>query len=281
MGLSYETITQLLDAYQKGASFDATLTTGRQNLYLHRQEIAELGFRPELCRPFGVYADELLREVLNVTKLTTIDASSYEGAGHVHDLNEPVPRDLELLFDAAIDGGSLEHIFNFPVALANLMRMTKVGGRVFLSNPANNLCGHGFYQFSPELMYRVFRPERGFVIERVTMVDGVFPSVELVRRRAVWDIVDPAEIGRRVLRVSRRPSVLVVTARKIAHLSEPFTVFPQQSDYSIRWAVGDKRLRRGEERFDRIPAGIRSRLIGYVERFRASPWNRQAYRRAD
>ena len=53
-------------------------------------------------------------------------------------------------------------IFNFPVAIRNLMRMAKVGGQVFLTTPANNFCGHGFYQFSPELAYRIFALENGF-----------------------------------------------------------------------------------------------------------------------
>ena len=57
-------------------------------------------------------------------------------------------------FNLAIDGGALEHVFNFPVAVANLMRLVKVEGAVYTQNPCNGLAGHGFCQFSPELMYR-------------------------------------------------------------------------------------------------------------------------------
>jgi hypothetical protein len=46
-----------------------------------------------------------------------------------------------------IETGSLDHIFNFPVAISNLMQMTRVGGSVFLTTVANNLCGHGFSGF--------------------------------------------------------------------------------------------------------------------------------------
>jgi hypothetical protein len=45
--------------------------------------------------------------------------------------------------------------FNFPVALANAMKMAKIGGHFAARTPANNQCGHGFYQFSPGLFYRI------------------------------------------------------------------------------------------------------------------------------
>jgi len=40
-----------------------------------------------------------------------------------------------------IDSGSLEHIYNFPVAIANCMKMVKVGGSFFIFNMANNHMG--------------------------------------------------------------------------------------------------------------------------------------------
>ena len=58
-------------------------------------------------------------------------------------------------FDVVYDGGTLEHVFNFPVALRNAMELLRPGGRLFtIHTCANNLCGHGFYQFSRELFYR-------------------------------------------------------------------------------------------------------------------------------
>ena len=40
--------------------------------------------------------------------------------------------------------------------------MLTVGGSIFVNTPANNMMGHGFYQFSPELMYRIFAEANGF-----------------------------------------------------------------------------------------------------------------------
>lgn len=98
-----------------------------------------------------------------------MDASKYEGASVVQDLNQPVPDSLKERFDAIFDGGTLEHVFNIPAALKNCMEMTKVGGRFYMHTCANNLCGHGFYQFSPELFYRVFSEQNGFEVERMVI----------------------------------------------------------------------------------------------------------------
>jgi hypothetical protein len=100
--------------------------------------------------------------------------------------------------------------------------MTRVGGRVFSAWTANNLCGHGFFQFSPEFAFRVFAEAHGFEAERVALVESRFPSVELTSRWLVLDVVDPDRLGQRALRMSARPALLMVKARKLRHLDDPF-----------------------------------------------------------
>jgi hypothetical protein len=305
MGLTYTEIHEMLSARRAGASFDRALTLGRQNLYLHRKESAalidEFGLAPEvagLSEPFGTYADDFLRTALLVGALDSMDVSSYEGAAILHDLNVPVARDLERCFDAVIDGGTLEHIFNIPVALSNVMRMTKVGGRVFLVNPANNLCGHGFFQFSPELMFRTFSSAHGFAVERIALMEGQFPGIELVPRRGLNEVNDPEELGVRVTLVSRHPIMLLVLARKLDHLSDPLRVTPQQSDYMEIGMVRAPRQRPSPPAsviasapsatssanrplaLPKGPAEVERRIRGYQQRMRASLRNRRFYTKA-
>jgi 2-polyprenyl-3-methyl-5-hydroxy-6-metoxy-1,4-benzoquinol methylase len=85
-----------------------------------------------------------------------LDASPYEGADTIHDMNTPVPEAWHGRYDVV--SGSLEHIFNFSVAIANLANMLRVGGTIFVTTPVNNLMGHGVYQFSPELYSSRRRP---------------------------------------------------------------------------------------------------------------------------
>ena len=93
------------------------------------------------------------------TKFTLLTNLIYESAKHLHDMNEGIPGDFKEKYTAVLDAGSLEHIFNFPVAIKNRMDMVNVSGHYLAITPANNFCGHGFYQFSPELYFSVLTRE--------------------------------------------------------------------------------------------------------------------------
>lgn len=98
---------------------------------------------------------EPLARALGAGNVSSCDFSGYEKATLIHDLNVPIGPEWHERFDMVIDGGTLEHVFNFPVAIANCMNLVKTGGHLLLFSPSNNMCGHGFYQFSPELFFRV------------------------------------------------------------------------------------------------------------------------------
>ena len=116
------------------------------------------------------YADALFR-LLGCEDLDAIDYSDYEGAQLIQDLNVPIPDELKERYDLVYDGGTLEHVFNFPTALRNAMEMVRLGGTLVTSGPGNNYCGHGFYQFSPELYFRVFTPDNGYMIKAVYAIE--------------------------------------------------------------------------------------------------------------
>ena len=121
------------------------------------------------------------------------------------------------------------------------MKMVKVGGHLFLYSPANNLCGHGFYQFSPELYYRILSPENGFEVKRMVMfADGEFISSIFGIKypfpiTSPWySVRDPAVIRKRVPLLNHKATLLCVMAKRIAR--EPiFKTTPQQSDYVPQW----------------------------------------------
>lgn len=278
----------LCRARVRGVSFERTLTVGRLNLFLHPAELSALrsswldgvaglpdGARLARYR-LGDYADDFIRQCLGASTVTVIDHSDYEGADRVHDLNQPLPADLVEQFDAVIEAGTLEHVFNVPVAIASLMTAVKVGGSIFLTTPANNLCGHGFYQFSPELMYRVFSAENGFAIRDVTLLEARFPAVEstpIVRARRV---ADPAVVGRRVGLRSKRPVMMAVEATRVERRT-PFAATPLQSDYVAKWEGG--RAGGGGLRAwaMRLPPAIRARVAGYYHLWEYSFLNKRAY----
>lgn len=243
MGLEYYVAREALRAgRQSGMSSIATI--GQLQQYLLR------GQRRALCRefglaedadwtrrPFGSYGNDFLHAA--GASVTVVDVSPYEGADVVHDLNQPVDEALHQQFDQVIDGGSLEHIFRADEALANEMRMVRVGGSVIVSAPANNLCGHGFYQFSPEFFFSAFSEVSGFRIESALLVECVYPSVSLVHPRRAYRVRSPREVRDRVGVVSRRPLQMLVRGVKTRHVPEPFAATPQQSDYEVQWKAGE------------------------------------------
>jgi hypothetical protein len=164
---------------------------------------------------------------LGAERVDSVDATDYEGASFAHDLNCELP-ELPLKYDAVVDGGTLEHVFNFPTALKTSMNAVKIGGRFFAITQCNNAMGHGFYQFSPELYFRVFSPGNGFVLENMFIAEGSFGMVPW------YSVADPLQVNHRVELVNDVQTYLLVIARRVA-MAPIFKSWPQQSDYAAAW----------------------------------------------
>ncbi|RYD71378.1 MAG: hypothetical protein EOP84_24985 [Verrucomicrobiaceae bacterium] len=213
---------------------------GRQSLYAAPGELATLHsrYRASLTDdalidgslPFEGYTEPLFRS-LGAAMIDSVDASNYESATRIHDLNQPIPESWKELYTVVLDGGSLEHVFNLPVALKNCMEMVASGGHYLAITPTNNFCGHGFYQFSPELYFNVFCKRNGF------RVRGIY-CVEL--GSAQWyQVSNPGDLRRRVTLVNSRPTYLLVAAQRI-NIGKIFEHTPQQTDYSAAWEAQRK-----------------------------------------
>jgi hypothetical protein len=172
------------------------------------------------------YADDFFRG-LGATSIDFMDASNYEGANVVHDLNQPILKHLAEAYDCVFDGGALEHVFNFPTALKNCMEMVRPGGHLIIITTWNNYAGHGFYQFSPELFYSALSVENGYTVEQMLVV----------QRNRWYAVANPSSIGSRVELINREPTLLFLSAKRTG--SQPiFSSWPQQSDYSALWSPG-------------------------------------------
>jgi len=237
MGLDSDGAKFLFAARAAGVSFCNTATLGRQNFFpapAHLQQLLDLQ-QPRLSAGEFLatsqgYAEKFL-DYLGAEKVVTLDNSAYEGAAIVIDLNAPLPDALKNRFTAVIDGGCLEHIFNFPQAIKNSMEMLSIGGHFLGITPANNFCGHGFYQFSPELYFRIFSEANGFLVRAI-----------LTKEKDRWfQVADPEKFGGRVELQNNRPAYLFVLAKKIEE-REIFFKAPQQSDYARRWEAGTSEI---------------------------------------
>lgn len=171
---------------------------------------------------------EALFTALGSSRISAMDISAFEGADVVHDLNTPVHAEYYNKYDTIFDGGTLEHVFNLPVALENVRKMLRVGGLFISVNAANNQLGHGFYQFSPELFWSYFRATAEFEVEQISLMP-------LAGMPNAIPAPDPATTGRREeIGSTPFPTYLFVAARKTASRHAASST-PQQSDYAATW----------------------------------------------
>lgn len=193
--------------------FDRTMMLGRQRF-------VGLAGRTGFAEP--------LFEELGAREVRSLDASDWERATDIHDLNLPLPENLRGRFSAVVDSGTLEHVFNFPQALRSAMELVELDGHLILMAPTNDQPGHGFYQFSPDLFFRALTPDNGFTVERCAFKED---------HGAWYDVKDPADVGRRLEFRTRKSSMLFVIARRV-RIVPVFETWPQQSDYARAWSGG-------------------------------------------
>lgn len=216
---------RLIEYTRRKAELGEVLAIGRQWLNVDERNVRRfLSLPPSVELPAGPYVDPLLIEHFGAKSVSSLDASDYEGATFVRDLNDPLEDDFPQ-FDTVIDGGSLEHVFNTGNAFRNVVKACRVGGQILHISPANNFVGHGFYQFAPELFFSLYSRARGFEETEVFLAD-------LGRPNAWWKVTAPAP-GKRAHAMSTRESYVLVRTRKVEATSFPLPI--QQSTYSVAW----------------------------------------------
>jgi hypothetical protein len=268
LGVDYTSLQALAFAKASGVDFSKTILLGHQELHVGRREVKRILEKfsiplsaSDIERIFKTrFADDLFRH-LGAIEVESIDAAEYEGASIIHDMNTPITDNLHSSHTLVFDGGTLEHVFNFPVASANVIKMAAVGGHILSLAPANNLCGHGFYQFSPELFFRVFGPPNGCRVISLFMADTA-------PHRAWQRVTDPQLLRRRVNLHHVYATTMVMLAVKQTDQMESGFV-PQQSDYEFG-AWKDEGSTREQGRLSRAKAIARELLpVAIWSRFMA------------
>jgi hypothetical protein len=150
------------------------LTLGRQTIYATpaeaRQLFSRYGIEPAIDNPqLDVFTKQTRSDkqvrisdtdfflMLGAEKVVAIDVSDYEGASIIHNLNSPIPDELEGIADFIVDGSTLDNIFDPPCALRNVGRLLKPGGRCIMENRSNaGGPGIGYMMFSAPWFFDYF-----------------------------------------------------------------------------------------------------------------------------
>lgn len=211
MGIDLHTF-RFVSGLARLAPLGRVLTIGRQSVDF---DPALAGMPPADLTEAGDC--EWVFTALGALEVSSVDVSDYENATYVADLGEPTT--LPTQFDTVVDAGSLEHVFDVVTAFRNIIGFTAPGGRIVHILPVNNLSGHGFWQFSSDLIYALYSPENGFDGTQVYYASSLNPDE--------WRLVPVPVPGTRTELVSVEPVILLsVTSktRDVAKLSvmQPF-----------------------------------------------------------
>jgi hypothetical protein len=96
-------------------------------------------------------------EMMGIKEYYDIDKFDIDSPLIMHDLNAPVPADLQDRFNLILDSGTIEHIFDVRQVMENIVRMCRESGWVVHVTPSSNYVDHGFYSFSPCFFYDYYQ----------------------------------------------------------------------------------------------------------------------------
>jgi len=223
----------------------SVLTLGRQDLRFSYDELkfAAKEFNVQLresveivpsefpsSAKLGGISNQTFYGALGFTDCQALDATDYEGADIIADLNVPIPEQFHNQFDVIVDWGTLEHVFHLPQALDNLFKMLRIGGRIIHFDAASNSVDHGFYMYSPTLFWDFYECN-GFNIDTLQLVK--YASVKGLEYWEFYDYVPGFLDGYAGggLEDTQYCLFCVVTKKK----ESTGNAIPQQRHYAYRW----------------------------------------------
>jgi len=192
--------------------------------------------------PEGLLYDEQVFRALGFDSVVSMDNSRYEGADIVFDLNsDALPKDMEEKYDYILDGGTLEHVFDFRNSLKLIHKMLKVGGTFIFDLPSAMYdLNHGFYHISPCALYEYFK-ENKYQINNMVLY---FYDIGDVTSNGHYSggNVGIYELNKSIKDISGRlikpkvTDVLFMTWGSVIKTSEStYESIPQQNIYSATW----------------------------------------------
>lgn len=220
MGIDLHTF-RFISGLARQRPLGRVLTIGRQGVDFE----PTLAGSPPVDPTQAAYCEWAL-QALGAQVAESIDYSDYEGPTHVADLGQPTS--LSSRYDMVIDAGSLEHVFDVATAFRNLIGFTADNGRIVHVLPVNNLSGHGFWQFSSDLIYALYSAPNGFADTRVYYASSLNPDL--------WHLVPEPQPGTRTELVSIEPVTLLSVTTKRHDVA---TLAVTQPFYAKAWDQHD------------------------------------------
>ena len=222
MGMTFQTFDLLKKTIDEFGELGDVLTLGRLGNQIDKKKLKLLGLENNIAFS-KEYCDEILMDYFGANLVHSIDNSNFEGANIIFDMNEEL-ESITKQYDTIIDIGTSEHVFNINQNLKNMSKLCKRGGKIIHCLPANNQCGHGFWQFSPELFFSLYNESNGYKSTRLHLIDNN-------NDKSYWQINKKPKNERLELNSFTPLYIFVVTIKKLENIIQK----AQQSDYEYVW----------------------------------------------
>ena len=185
-----------------------------------------------------IVTDRSIFHALGIDSVKALDASPYEGAEIVHDLNRPLPDNFKEIADFIVDGSTLDNVFDPAMTLRNCAQLLRPGGRLLAINTLNTRDG-AYTICSPDWFLDYF-VENGFSDCKVYVCAGFAGSYN-----SYW--LDTEYI------VSQKPSRLVFPAMWWSYYT---LVFAEKGSASSTERVPTQQTYRSAEEWTRYVAQL-------------------------
>lgn len=237
------------------------LTLGRQHISSDARHLLGSAFEDD------TYCDRVLIEQFGASSVDSLDYSDMEGASILCDLSDVEAAGLQgREFDSILDFGTLEHVYNVPVAIDLLRASLADGGVMVHSSPTDGWSGHGFYQFSPYFFHQLYSTQNGFELCSTFVVR----NSGLGWKKNWWSFKLEDS---RLSPLSGPPLTVLALARKLGD-PNPKHLTVYQHDYELVWRNPELHGRLLGKPFE----GTRSALVGLLRRSLVAPVLRKCAR---
>ncbi len=244
MALTFHSFKFLQKMQNEMKSMGNVLSIGRMNNLILKDDYQKLSLK----KYDDIYAEKILLENFFVNSVESLDYSDFEGANIIHDLNLPIVK-FKKEFDTILDFGTSEHVFNIIQNFKNISQLCKINGHIIHCLPANNNCGHGFWQFSPELFLNLYQKKNGF--------DNTIIYLVNLHDKENWYEINKQNLGERLELNSSEPLYLFVKTKKIG---ETFFNNIYQSDYEFHWKKKHDQLKNNKSKLSMINKKIKDSI---------------------
>ncbi|MCB4790668.1 MAG: class I SAM-dependent methyltransferase [Elusimicrobia bacterium] len=209
-------------------SYDEVLRIFKEEGYVPSPEILKenkisLDKNTRVGKGSDSISDHTFFGLLGLKEVYSIDVSKYEDADIVHDLNKPVPESLYGQYDFIIDGGTFDHIFDIRTSFENVVKMLKVGGRVFQWNAASNFTAATYMSFGPNLFYDYY------ILNKFQDCKVYLAEVSYMSQRDLWNFYEFEGTDVYDHFISNRLQMVLVLAEKGPNST--WNRFPVQTHY--------------------------------------------------